>query len=73
VKRTDPGALISPAFYCRNLATTPLAMLPFTSSIAHGIGYGFITYVGVQVLDGRPRRRVRGVFSLGVLTGLTGF
>jgi adenine/guanine/hypoxanthine permease len=29
--------------------------IPFTYSISHGIGYGFITYVVVQVLSGRAR------------------
>ena len=32
-----------------------LATIPLTYSISHGIGYGFITYVAVQVLLGRPR------------------
>jgi len=32
-----------------------LAMIPFTYSISHGIGYGFITYVVVQVLGGKWR------------------
>jgi AGZA family xanthine/uracil permease-like MFS transporter len=32
-----------------------LATIPFTYSISHGIGYGFITYVVVQLLAGRAR------------------
>jgi AGZA family xanthine/uracil permease-like MFS transporter len=32
-----------------------LATIPFTYSISHGIGYGFITYVVVQLLAGRVR------------------
>jgi adenine/guanine/hypoxanthine permease len=32
-----------------------LVTIPLTYSISHGIGYGFITYVAVQVLLGRPR------------------
>lgn len=32
-----------------------LATIPFTYSISHGIGYGFITYVVIQVCSGRPR------------------
>jgi AGZA family xanthine/uracil permease-like MFS transporter len=32
-----------------------LATIPFTYSISHGIGYGFITYVVVQLIAGRPR------------------
>jgi AGZA family xanthine/uracil permease-like MFS transporter len=32
-----------------------LASVPFTYSISHGIGYGFITYVVVQLLSGRAR------------------
>ncbi|HEU4698668.1 MAG TPA: NCS2 family permease [Gemmatimonadales bacterium] len=32
-----------------------LATIPFTYSISHGIGYGFITYVGIQVCSGRAR------------------
>ena len=29
--------------------------IPFTYSISHGIGYGFITYTVVQILSGRAR------------------
>jgi AGZA family xanthine/uracil permease-like MFS transporter len=32
-----------------------LATIPFTYSISHGIGYGFITYVVVQLLGGKWR------------------
>lgn len=32
-----------------------LATIPFTYSIAHGIGYGFITYTVVQLFSGRAR------------------
>jgi AGZA family xanthine/uracil permease-like MFS transporter len=32
-----------------------LVTIPFTYSISHGIGYGFITYVLVQVFAGRAR------------------
>jgi AGZA family xanthine/uracil permease-like MFS transporter len=32
-----------------------LATIPFTYSISHGIGYGFITYVVVQLIAGRAR------------------
>jgi adenine/guanine/hypoxanthine permease len=32
-----------------------LVTLPFTYSISHGIGYGFITYVAIHVLSGRLR------------------
>jgi adenine/guanine/hypoxanthine permease len=32
-----------------------LVTLPFTYSISHGIGYGFITYVAIHVLSGRVR------------------
>jgi AGZA family xanthine/uracil permease-like MFS transporter len=32
-----------------------LVTIPLTYSISHGIGYGFITYVVVQVLLGRAR------------------
>lgn len=31
-----------------------LLMTPFTFSISHGIGYGFIAYVGIKLLRGRP-------------------
>lgn len=31
------------------------AAIPFTYSISHGIGYGFITYAAVQLLSGRAR------------------
>lgn len=33
-----------------------LAMMPFTYSIAHGIGFGFISYVGIKVFSGRWRQ-----------------
>ncbi len=32
-----------------------LVIIPFTWSISHGIGYGFLTYVVIQVLAGRWR------------------
>jgi AGZA family xanthine/uracil permease-like MFS transporter len=32
-----------------------LLTIPLTYSIAHGIGYGFITYVMMKLLSGRPR------------------
>jgi AGZA family xanthine/uracil permease-like MFS transporter len=32
-----------------------LATIPFTYSISHGIGYGFITYVVIQLVAGRAR------------------
>jgi AGZA family xanthine/uracil permease-like MFS transporter len=32
-----------------------LITIPLTYSISHGIGYGFVTYVAVQVLLGKPR------------------
>lgn len=32
-----------------------LVTLPLTYSIAHGIGYGFVAYVGIKVLIGKPR------------------
>ncbi len=32
-----------------------LVTLPFTYSIAHGIGYGFITYVALKLLSLKPR------------------
>jgi AGZA family xanthine/uracil permease-like MFS transporter len=31
-----------------------LLMTPFTFSISHGIGYGFVAYVGIKLLRGRP-------------------
>ena len=30
-------------------------MTPLTFSISHGIGYGFIAYVAIQLLSGRAR------------------
>lgn len=33
-----------------------LAILPFTFSITHGIGYGFIAYVAIKVLSGKFRQ-----------------
>ena len=32
-----------------------LLMTPLTFSISHGIGYGFVAYVGIKLLRGRPR------------------
>lgn len=32
-----------------------VVMIPFTYSIAHGIGFGFVTYVGIQLLSLRFR------------------
>jgi AGZA family xanthine/uracil permease-like MFS transporter len=32
-----------------------MILIPLTSSIAHGIGYGFITYVVLHVLSGKWR------------------
>ena len=32
-----------------------LLMTPVTFSISHGIGYGFVAYVGIKLLRGRPR------------------
>ena len=32
-----------------------LLMVPLTYSIAHGIGYGFLSYVGIAVCSGRAR------------------
>jgi AGZA family xanthine/uracil permease-like MFS transporter len=32
-----------------------LVMIPFTFSIAHGIGYGFLSYVAIKLLTGRVR------------------
>jgi AGZA family xanthine/uracil permease-like MFS transporter len=32
-----------------------LLMTPLTFSISHGIGYGFIAYVGIKLLRGRFR------------------
>jgi AGZA family xanthine/uracil permease-like MFS transporter len=32
-----------------------LVAIPFTYSISHGIGYGFITFVAIHLLSGRWR------------------
>jgi adenine/guanine/hypoxanthine permease len=50
VTRIDFRALDSgiPAFLI-------LLLVPLTWSIAHGIGYGFLTFVLIRVLSGRPR------------------
>lgn len=37
-------------------AFVTLVTVPFTYSISHGIGYGFLTYVGIEVLSGQGRR-----------------
>ena len=36
-------------------AFTTILFVPLTWSIAHGIGYGLLTYVGLALLRGRPR------------------
>ncbi len=36
-------------------AFVTMVLLPFTWSISHGIGYGFITYVAIKCLSGRFR------------------
>jgi AGZA family xanthine/uracil permease-like MFS transporter len=36
-------------------AFVTLATIPFTYSISHGIGYGFIAHVVIQLLTGRAR------------------
>jgi AGZA family xanthine/uracil permease-like MFS transporter len=50
IVRMDFGAVDTaiPAFLI-------LLMTPLTFSISHGIGYGFIAYVGIKLLRGRPR------------------
>jgi AGZA family xanthine/uracil permease-like MFS transporter len=50
ITRIDFGALDTaiPAFVL-------LLTIPFTWSISHGIGYGFVTYVVIQMLAGRWR------------------
>ncbi len=37
-------------------AFVTLVLLPFTYSIAHGVGYGFITFVAIKVLSGKFRQ-----------------
>ncbi len=37
-------------------AFVTLLVIPLTYSIAHGIGYGFITYVIIKVLSGKMRQ-----------------
>ena len=32
-----------------------LLIIPLTYSIAHGIGYGFIAYVVIKLISGKPR------------------
>jgi AGZA family xanthine/uracil permease-like MFS transporter len=50
IVRMDFGALDTaiPAFLI-------LLMTPLTFSISHGIGYGFVAYVAIKLLRGRPR------------------
>ena len=50
ITRMDFGAIDTaiPAFLI-------LLMTPLTYSISHGIGYGFIAYVAIKLLRGRPR------------------
>ncbi len=36
-------------------AFVTMITVPFTYSIAHGVGYGFLTFTGIQVFSGRFR------------------
>ena len=37
-------------------AFVTLIAIPLTYSIAHGIGYGFVLYVAISLLSGRPQQ-----------------
>ncbi|MFH7564361.1 NCS2 family permease [Oceanimonas smirnovii] len=51
-------------------AVVVLVMMPFTFSIANGIAFGFISYVGVKVLSGRAGEVSPVVWALAMLFAL---
>ncbi|WP_107852240.1 NCS2 family permease [Oceanimonas marisflavi] len=51
-------------------AVVVLVMMPFTFSIANGIAFGFISFVGVKVLSGRASEVSPVVWTLAVLFAL---
>ncbi|NHI01858.1 NCS2 family permease [Oceanimonas sp. MB9] len=51
-------------------AVVVLVMMPFTFSIAHGIAFGFISFVGVKVLSGRAGEVSPVVWALAALFAL---
>ncbi|MCC4263014.1 NCS2 family permease [Oceanimonas baumannii] len=51
-------------------AVVVLVMMPFTFSIAHGIAFGFISFVGVKVLSGRASEVSPVVWALAMLFAL---
>lgn len=51
-------------------AVVVLVMMPFTFSIANGIAFGFISYVGVKVLSGRASEVSPVVWALAMLFAL---
>ncbi|MDP5291056.1 NCS2 family permease [Oceanimonas sp. CHS3-5] len=51
-------------------AVVVLVMMPFTFSIANGIAFGFISFVGVKVLAGRASEVSPVVWALAVLFAL---
>ena len=51
-------------------AVVVLVMMPFTFSIANGIAFGFISFVGVKVLSGRAGEVSPVVWALAVLFAL---
>ena len=44
-----------------------LAIMPLTFSIAHGITFGIVSYVGIKILSGRPREVHPLLFLLALL------
>jgi xanthine/uracil/vitamin C permease (AzgA family) len=46
---------VSSVTSCALPAFALLAAIPFTYSISHGIGYGFVTFVATKLFSGRPR------------------
>jgi AGZA family xanthine/uracil permease-like MFS transporter len=44
-----------------------LLMTPLTFSISHGIGYGFITYVAIKLLRGRPAEVQPMMYAVAVI------
>jgi AGZA family xanthine/uracil permease-like MFS transporter len=48
-------------------AAVTVVSMPLTFSIAHGIAFGFIAYVGIKLLAGRPREIAPAVAILAAL------
>jgi AGZA family xanthine/uracil permease-like MFS transporter len=52
-------------------AFVTMILIPLTYSIAHGIGYGFITYVLMRVLSGKWRQVHPLMYIVSILFALS--